>query len=79
MDKKRTFRINGNLIKVMEEFCNSRETDINDFVEAAILEKLEVEDLKDEIAVYDRPYEEYNLNLAKEDIRIAEPKKGKMN
>jgi hypothetical protein len=79
MGKKKTFKLKENLFKVMEEFCISREMDMDDFVEAAILEKLEVEDLKDEIAVYDKPYEEYNLSLSRDDIKIAEPKKGKMN
>ncbi len=79
MDKRTAFKLNARLVKIMEEFCNSREIDIKDFIEEAIIEKLETEEIKNEIAVYDKPYEEYNLNQARADVRIAEPKKGKMH
>ncbi|MEI7640733.1 MAG: hypothetical protein WCJ46_04400 [bacterium] len=41
--------LNKRIVEMMKEFCDDKDIKINDFLEQAIVEKIEVEQIKDEL------------------------------
>ncbi len=50
MEKYEKIKINSEIIRVLKEFCFRNNKNIEEFVEDAILEKIEKEELKDNIS-----------------------------
>ena len=46
---KFTHSLNKRIVEMMEEFCDDKDMQLKDFLEQAIVEKIEVEQVKDEI------------------------------
>jgi|DewCreStandDraft_4_1066084.scaffolds.fasta_scaffold02407_11 hypothetical protein len=63
MKKPEKITINFEVEKVLRDYCFRREIDVSEFIEEAILEKIEKEELKDSISeIVDETYKEKILN-----------------
>lgn len=63
MKKPQKITINFEVEKILKDYCFRREKDVSEFIEEAILEKIEKEELKDSISeIVDETYKEKILN-----------------
>jgi hypothetical protein len=67
--KKKIIRLSRQVAKIFKNYCNEKELDMKQFLEEAIVEKLEVERMSEEtdlFSYYDASGEEFQVDMAED-------------